>query len=437
MLLKRFKEHLSLKFSCVKNKSVLVAASGGVDSVALIHLLHSLGVNIVLAHCNFQLRGEASDLDESLVRKIGKELNVKTYVKRFNTNEIAKHKKLSIQIAARNLRYNWFFEICENHNIDFIATAHHADDNLETFLINLSRGSGLDGLLGIPENNGKIIRPLLPFSKEAIIEYAKNANFIWREDESNEKTKYTRNKIRHQVIPVLKSINPSLLKNFTETINHLSGSRNIIDEKVVEISTEIIRKEDNLVKIEIDKMLKLSDPKAFLYEILKGYNFTEWNNIYNLLQAQSGKIIRSKSHILLKDRGFLLLRELELKPEEKSIYYIEENTTEIVNPIKITFKNTDKKWTVSKNYVLVNKNLVTFPIILRKWEEGDFFYPTGMIGKKKVSKFFKDEKLSKFRKEQTWLLCNATNEIIWIVGMRLDRRFSIDSFTSDILQISI
>ncbi|MCH2034806.1 MAG: tRNA lysidine(34) synthetase TilS [Tenacibaculum sp.] len=437
MLLERFKEHFSSDFYFIKGKSVLVATSGGVDSVVLVQLLYSLGVNIVLAHCNFQLRGENSDLDESLVRKLGEELSVETHVKSFNTSEIAEEKKLSIQIAARNLRYNWFFEICENHNIDFIATAHHADDNLETFLINLSRGSGLDGLLGIPAKNGNIIRPLLPFSKEEIIAYAKKENLAWREDESNEETKYTRNKIRHQVIPVLKSLNPSLLKNFGNTINHLSESRNIIDEKVEEISKEIIKKEGDLVKIDIDKMLKLSNSKAFLYEILKDYNFTEWNNVFELLQTQSGKIIRSKSHELLKDRGFLLLREIKLKLEGKTRYYIEEDTKEIVEPIKISLKNTDKKRTVSKNYVLVNKNLVTFPIILRKWEEGDFFYPTGMIGKKKVSKFFKDEKLSKFKKEQTWLLCNAKNEIIWIVGMRPDRRFSIDSSTSNILQISI
>jgi tRNA(Ile)-lysidine synthase len=436
-MLNKFKEHFSLNFSFTNQKEILVATSGGVDSVVLVHLLHTLQHKIVLAHCNFKLREEESDLDAELVVELGKKLNCKTFVQTFNTTEYAESNKVSIQIAARELRYKWFSEIAKDNNIDYIATAHHADDNLETFLINLSRGTGLDGLTGIPELNNNIIRPLLPFSKSDILAYAKLHELEWREDQTNAETKYTRNKVRHQIIPTLKELNPNLLDNFSRTINYLKESRIIIDEKIEEVLVQIQTKEEDVLKFNIEKMLKLKNQKAYLYEVFKRYNFTEWDNVLELLNAQSGKVLYSKTHVILKDRGFLLLKELKKDSENISKFYIEEDVEEVKNPISLSIKNTDKKSIVSKNYALVNKNLVTFPIILRKWEEGDFFYPTGMTGKKKVSKFFKDEKFSKFKKDQTWLLCNANNDIIWIVGTRQDRRFSINSSSKNILQISI
>ena len=436
-MLKDFKQHIFSNFPNLENKKIVVATSGGVDSVVLVHLLNQLGFDIELAHCNFQLRGLESELDSKLVEDLGNQLNCKYHIKKFDTASYSEEHKTSIQIAARELRYAWFAELADSINADYIATAHHADDNLETFLINLSRGTGLDGLTGIPKQNGNIIRPLLSFSKEQIIAYAELNHINWREDQSNSETKYVRNKIRHNIIPTLKELNPNVLSSFSKTIDHLSESRAIVDEKVSEVLTEIQSKDGDVIKINIEKMLKLTNKKAYLYEVLKNYNFTEWSNISDLLEGQTGKTIYSKSHVLLKDRGFLLLKEREQLSLDNHKFYIEKGIEEIEEPIKLAFKNTDKKETVTKNYVLVNKNLVTFPIILRKWEEGDFFYPIGMTGKKKVSKFFKDEKLSRFKKDQTWLLCNADNEIIWIVGMRQDRRYSIDSSTTDVLQISI
>ncbi|CAL2088515.1 tRNA lysidine(34) synthetase TilS [Tenacibaculum sp. 190524A05c] len=436
-MLKDFKQHIFSNFPNLENKKIIVATSGGVDSVVLVHLLNQLEFDVELAHCNFQLRGLESELDSKLVEDLGNQLNYKCHIKKFDTASYSEEHKTSIQIAARELRYAWFTELVGSINADYIATAHHADDNLETFLINLSRGTGLDGLTGIPKQNGNIIRPLLSFSKEQIIAYAELNHINWREDQSNSETKYVRNKIRHNIIPTLKELNPNVLSSFSKTIDHLSESRAIVDEKVSEVLTEIQSKDGDVIKINIEKMLKLTNRKAYLYEVLKNYNFTEWSNISDLLEGQTGKTIYSKSHVLLKDRGFLLLKEREQLSVDNHKFYIEKGIEEIEEPIKLAFKNTDKKETVTKNYVLVNKNLVTFPIILRKWEEGDFFYPIGMTGKKKVSKFFKDEKLSRFKKDQTWLLCNADNEIIWIVGMRQDRRYSIDSSTTDVLQISI
>ncbi len=436
-MLKTFKQHIFSDFPNIKDKKILIATSGGVDSVVLAHLFSKLDFKTELAHCNFQLRGKESDMDAQFVEELGKQLKCKFHLKKFNTAQYSEENKVSIQVAARELRYKWFSEVADSNNIDHIATAHHADDNLETFLINLSRGTGLDGLTGIPKQNENIIRPLLPFSKEQILTFAKANGIDWREDQSNTETKYARNKIRHNIIPTLKELNPNVLSSFTKTINHLSESRVIVDEKVSEVLTKIQSKEGDVIKINIEKMLKLSNKKAYLYEVLKNYNFTEWSNVTDLLEGQTGKEIYSKSHVLLKNRGFLLLKERNQNMNDNHKFYIEKDVEEIEEPIKLAFKNTDKKETVTKNYVLVNKNLVTFPIILRKWEEGDFFYPIGMTGKKKVSKFFKDEKLSRFKKGQTWLLCNANNEIIWIVGMRQDRRYSIDSSTTNILQISI
>jgi tRNA(Ile)-lysidine synthase len=436
-MLTKFESHITNHFPFLTEKKILIAISGGVDSVVLSHLCNQLNLSIYFAHCNFQLRGEESDADEEFVVSFGEKYACSVFTRKFETNSYADKNKLSIQIAARNLRYEWFSELVEEHNIDYIATAHHLDDSVETFLINLSRGTGIDGLTGIPKKNGNIIRPLLIFSKEELRDYAIQEGLTWREDRSNAETKYLRNKIRHSVVPVLKEANPSFLQSFTKTLGHLEETKAIADQKIKEVELSVVSEKEGVLKINIEKMLKFSNPKTYLYEILKKYNFTEWSNIFDLLFSQSGKLVYSETHVILKDRDSLLVKKREEKNRNQTVYYISENQELIQNPIKLVIKKSDKKKSEPKNYVLVNKNLVTFPIILRKREEGDFFYPTGMKGKKKVSKFFKDEKLSKFKKEETWLLCNSNNDIMWIVGMRQDRRYAIDATSKNILEFSI
>ncbi len=438
-MLEKLKTLLQKDFSFIENKKVLLTISGGVDSVVLVHLFHQLNYEVFLGHCNFQLRGEESDLDEEFVRKLGEDLNIKTFVVKFDTSKYAQDKKESTQIAARNLRYDWFEKITIENSIDYIATAHHLDDNLETFLINFSRGMGLDGLTGIPKKNRNIIRPLLSFSRKQILEYATQNGIDWREDESNKETKYKRNKIRHKIVPVLKEINPSILEGFAKMISYLEQSKEVINDKIEEITPKIITDEGKLKKIKINELLKLSNTRAYLYFLLKQYNFTEWENVYDLLTSQTGKTIHSKTHSLLKNRDFLILRELRAEPLENIRYEVGLGTVKLNEEISICIEKTDKNRVQFKNCILVNKNLVTFPMVMRKWEEGDFFYPTGMLGRKKISKFFKDEKLSKFEKQETWLLCNNNNEVIWVVGMRQDRRFSITPKINrdSILKISI
>ncbi|AZJ34811.1 tRNA lysidine(34) synthetase TilS [Tenacibaculum singaporense] len=437
-MLQQLAKHIDEQFSFLKEKKLLIAISGGVDSVVLTHLLHQLQFNTSLAHCNFQLRGKESDLDELFIKELGKSLNIQTFTTRFNTNEYTTKNKLSTQLAARELRYSWFDSLSKENNFDYILTAHHADDNLETFLINLSRGTGLEGLTGIPSINKNIIRPLLIFSREEIITFAKKNNIEWREDESNSETKYLRNKIRHQIVPTLKELNDSVLKNFNKTIDHLKESQQIIDDKIADITHEIVSKEGDLLKINIEKLLKLSNPKAYLYQLLKSYKFTEWNDVYNLIYAQSGKQILTKFYTLLKDRDFLLLlRTNEKSSFEKEYFIIREENKEITAPIKLQLKKVLKKTNINKENIYVDYELLNFPLKLRRWKSGDFFYPKGMIGRKKVSKYFKDEKISIVNKNKIWLLCSSKNEVIWIVGKRQDRRFLPTEKTTKLLKISI
>jgi tRNA(Ile)-lysidine synthase len=435
-MLQKFEKHITVNFPFLKDKKLLIAISGGLDSVVLMHLLNQLNYTISLAHCNFKLRGKESDLDEKFVKNLAQKSSNQIFTISFTTAQIAKENKQSTQIAARNLRYNWFQEILNEHHFDFVLTAHHADDNLETFLINLTRGSGLDGFTGIPQVNKHIIRPLLVFSRKEISAFAKENNIEWREDQSNASTKYVRNKIRHEVVPALKEINPSLLESFSKTLENLQESKQIIADRIEDIKKDIVSEEKNSTKIDIQKLQKFSNPKAYLYQLLKEYHFTEWNDVYTLLSAQSGKQVFSKTHRLLKDRAFLMLSKIKNEKTEK-YYFIEENTLEIKHPIHLTFKEVTKKLTENKQTIYVAKELLKFPLMIRKWQTADYFYPSGMQGKKKLSKYFKDEKLSLLEKEQTWLLCNKDSKIIWIINKRQDNRFFAKEGLKSTIKISI
>lgn len=436
-MLQQLAKHIDTNFSFLKEKKLLIAISGGVDSVVLTHLLHQLKYNISLAHCNFNLRGEESDLDEKFVKELAYKLNLEVFSIQFETNEYSKKNKLSTQIAARKLRYDWFNQLTNNNGFDYVLTAHHADDNLETFLINLIRGTGLEGLTGIPSINKNIVRPLLNFSREQIEKYALNNTIKWREDISNADTKYLRNKIRHQIVPTLKELNPNLLKTHDKTTNFLKQSQQIIVDKMEDVSVKTISKQGNLLKINIPELIKLSNPKAYLYQLLKKYKFTEWNDVQNLIYAQSGKKISTNSYTLLKDREFLLLLRTNKKylPENEQVTVRKENTI-VTNPINLLFKDVNENIIFNENCIFVDKNLLNYPLIIRKWKTGDYFYPTGMLGKKKVSKYFKDEKLSIFDKNNIWLLCSNDNEIIWIIGKRQDRRFLSSDDTVQLLRIT-
>ena len=435
-MIQRISNHINSNLPFLKGKKLLVAISGGIDSVALTYLLSKLDFTISLAHCNFNLRGKESDLDEDFVNKLGNKLEIPVFTIQFNTEVFAKENKQSTQIAARSLRYSWFEKLEKEHSFDYVLTAHHADDNLETFLINLTRGSGLDGLTGIPEINGRIVRPLLRFSRKEILTFVKENKIEWREDKSNAQTKYIRNKIRHKVVPFLKEINPSLLNTFAKTAEYLKESQHILEDRIKKVASEVLTIDKNTIAINIQKVERLSNPKAYLYQLLKAYNFTEWNDVYNLLSAQSGKQVLSKTHTLLKDRGSLVLFK-NIFPNNIETIFIQENELEITKPIHLKIENVIEKSRKNKETIFIDKEKCVFPLQLRRWQNGDFFYPSGMTGKKKLSKYFKDEKFSLFEKLNTWLLCNNNDDIIWVVGYREDSRFEITTQTNSLFKISL
>ncbi|CEN36667.1 tRNA lysidine(34) synthetase TilS [Capnocytophaga cynodegmi] len=456
----RFEEHICQNFN-LKDKRILVAISGGVDSMVLATLFYQLNYDIVLAHCNFQLRGEESDQDEVFVRNFGENLAVKTIVKRFDTSQFSAESKLNTQLSARKLRYDWFYEIASENQCDYIATAHHADDNLETFIINLSRGSGLDGLLGIPQKNGKIIRPMLLFSREEILEFAKQNSIHWREDSSNQTEKYVRNKIRHTIIPVLKEIHPTFLENFKETQHYLSQSSQFIEENIQKIKEQCFEEREYQTIIRLEPLRNVSDIDFVLHKLFYPYNFRNIPDLKKMLYAESGKQLFSPTHNLISSRDYLVLMKTSPKNKELEdegiIFLVSENHFDRKDTIKLSISDMRSylslEMTILKRDInhffdleqLKNENnevayfdydTLQFPLMFRHKKEGDFFYPIGMQQKKKLSKFYIDEKYSLFDKDQQWLLCSQEN-IAWVIGKRMDNRFKVTNKTQRILKVSI
>ena len=435
-MLNKFASHINETFPFLKDAKLLIAISGGIDSVVLVHLCHELQLKIALAHCNFNLRGKESDGDEDFVLQLADDLELEVFVESFDTNQYAKDTKQSIQMAARELRYNWFLELSDQLGFNYILTAHHADDNLETFLINFMRGTGLEGLTGIPEINGKFARPFLPFSRNEMEVFAKEKHIKWRDDSSNASTKYLRNKLRHDVIPILKEINPNLLQSFALTQSNLNDSQDIISESVDAFLAKTLDiSKESYARFKISEFKNKANPKAYLFEVFKDFGFTEWNDVLHLLDAQSGKQVLSEKWRLIKDRDYLLLSEIHAKSFDRIT--ISEADKQVETPFgTLMFNEVDAVFETSKQTIYVNKATLQFPLTLRQWEEGDVFYPVGMLGKKKLSKYFKDEKMSLLDKENTWLLCSG-NAIIWVVGKRADDRFKVTESSKQILKIEL
>lgn len=435
-MLNKFQNHIKNRFSFLEGKRFFLAVSGGIDSMVLVHLFQHFKFEFGLLHCNFKLRGDESDADMQFIHDYCDENRLQLKIGFFETETIAKLNKTSIQVTARELRYQWFYEQIEENNADFVATAHHLDDNLETFLINLSRGTGLDGLTGIPAQNDKIIRPLLPFSRDEIEQYAKENNLKWREDSSNASDKYLRNKIRHHVVPMLKEINPNFLDSFHKTQKHLNEAQSLVADAEYIIYQEVVtEKENGTVHFNLKLLLQMPNYGAYLYQWLNQFGFTAWDDIKALAYAQSGKQVFSEQYVLLKNRDFLIL-STRIDAISDEVYVIEKEQKEVKFPLNISLCQVDDISTSNNKSIFVDEDALEFPLTLRKWQEGDYFYPFGMQGKKKVSKYFKDEKVAVVDKSNQWLLC-SDNQIVWIIGMRQDERFKVTTNTTKIVQISL
>lgn len=437
-MLDAFQNLLNSRFSFLKDTPLLLAVSGGLDSMVLADLCIKSGLDIALAHCNFKLRNEESDGDEDFIKAFAQTNNLEVYITHFETETVATTQKQSIQMAARQLRYGWFETLKNQNGFEYILTAHHADDNLETMLINLSRGTGLDGLTGIPELNGSIVRPLLEFDREDIHDFATYHKLSWREDSSNNSTKYVRNNLRHTIIPLLKEMNPSFIESFQNTQNHLKDTQSILEDYMLEVEDKVVESiDENQMIYNVDRILSLNNPKGYLYQLLKGYNFTDWTQITALLEAQSGKQIRSSTHRLIKNRSQLILTPLDKK--SKISILIDALDTFVLLPshsFDLKLELSESLGSTSNTVVYLDLELLQFPLRLGNWNEGDYFYPRGMKGKKKLSKYFKDKKLSLIEKENKVVLY-SNNAVVWIVGMRADQRFIANEKSTKILKLSI
>lgn len=433
-MLEEFKKHIDTNFSNLKEKHFLLACSGGVDSVVLVHLCSALNLKFSIAHCNFQLRDVESDLDEKFVINLAKNKNVGIHVTKFKTVDYMTLNKVTLQVGARKLRYDWFDQIMSKNDIPTLVTAHHSDDNLETFLINLSRGTGIEGLTGIPEKTNRISRPLLHFSQEQILAYAKKNAIDWREDKSNQETKYLRNKIRHKIVPLLKELHPTFLKNFSNTQAYLAETAQVLECEMERAKTVLFTKEDAIMKIDIAALNNLNPRHTYIYHFFKEYGFVDPQAVINLMLAMTGKELLSSTHRLLKDRKYLLLQELSVSRSD--IYFIEKDDQEIEIPIQLKIENVSSTETADANTIYADASSLKFPLTVRKWKLGDYFHPFGMNGVKKLSKFYKDEKYSRIAKEEQWLLCSE-DKIVWVIGKRFDNRFRITNQTENILKITV
>lgn len=434
-MLKKFQRHLNTNFPQLKNKKLLLAVSGGIDSMVLMHLFQQLLYDISIAHCNFQLRGNESDGDEMLVKEICQEGYIPYFIASFDTEKYSRDNKLSIQLAARKLRYDWFHELLAENQLDYLVTAHHLDDNVETFLINFIRGTGLEGLSGIPSQNGNIIRPLLPFSRLEIENYALENKIQWREDSSNASDKYFRNKLRHDIVPILKELNTGFLDSFQNTLNYLQQAESLVNDASKLVYEKVVVEKENQLEIHLKPLLEYQNYKAYLFQWLKGYGFTSWNDVYDLVQAQSGKQVFSETHVLLKDRTILLLYPKN-KYDAQVVYKIEKEQSNLNFPLNLVFSKAVNISLNGNHTIFVDADKVQFPLELRKWQEGDYFYPVGMNGKKKLSKYFKDEKYSLLDKENQWLLC-SNDQIVWVIGKRADNRYIAHETTQQLLKIEL
>jgi tRNA(Ile)-lysidine synthase len=421
----RFQTHLHSNFPALSSQRVLVAVSGGVDSLVLVDMLREFSNALAVAHCNFQLRGQDSAQDEQLVESYCKRHQLTCHIKRFDT----KRPKQSTQMAARTLRYNWFEELCLSNNYDVILTAHHADDNIETLLINIIRGTGIEGLTGIPEQNGRILRPLLPFYKSEIIAYAQTHQIPWREDRSNQSGEYQRNAIRHHVIPELVKLHPKALENTTKTIDFTKEAAKVIQQQTEELQNQLFLKEKETIRISISSVKALQPFSFWIHQLFTPYGF-DHREVIKLLSAQKGKCIHSTDHTFEVGRNELLLyksieqnKEMEFEVYEYGIH----------EPIELLFSRDQQH---EQSSLTLDATAISFPMKLRKWNRGDHFYPIGMSGSKKVSKYFKDEKYTATEKAAQWLLCSG-NDIVWIVGKRADRRFVPTETTIDFLNINL
>ncbi len=453
LVLQQFLAHFHQRIGLpIPSAHFIIAVSGGLDSTVLVHLCQHAGFNYSIAHCNFQLREEESTRDEQFVRNLAKQYNKPFHLQVFNTATYAQQHKLSIQLAARQLRYQWFEQLVTdtksklpNPSITqcFLLTAHHADDNIETLLLNFFRGTGISGLHGILPKQTYILRPLLFAKRAALLSYAQQKGLTWVEDSSNASDKYARNYLRHQVIPLLKQIYPQVDDNLLENIQRFSEVEMVFQDAIATIKKKLLEYKGNEIHIPTRKLLLQQPLKTITYEIVKDYGFapTQTDEVLKLLHASNGSYIASSTHRIMLNRNWLIITPI-LAIAESTHILIEQQQSNFLFPQGIIQIKTESLAPNQPQHIstdvciaMLDAKLIQWPLLLRPWKQGDYFYPLGMSKKKKLSKFFIDQKLSPTDKEKVWVLEDAQHRILWIVGHRIDNRFKLTPSTAQMFQI--
>jgi len=466
-LLQKFKEFIQLEHLFSSKDVLLLAVSGGIDSIVLCELCKQAGYDFVIAHCNFQLRGKESDSDEAFVRMLGGKYNKTVLVKRFETNEYALQHKVSIQVAARELRYSWFFELVgspqsivnsqsaqtvgASHSpltthasrlTTHVVTAHHLDDNIETLLMNFFKGTGVAGLRGMLPKQGKIVRPLLFAKKEMLLQFATENKLSWVEDSSNQSDKYTRNYFRNQFIPLLKDIYPGAENNLAHNLQRFRDIELLYQQAIDLHKKKLLEYKGNEIHMPVLKLKKAVPQISIVYEIARDYGFSadQAMEAIGLLDSETGKYIQSATHRIIKNRNWLIISPVNslnagiilIEPGEKKVLF-EAGVLKLDSLVGCHDKIGSSR---SAAEAFLDAGDIVFPLLLRKWKAGDYFYPLGMQKKKKLSRFFIDQKLSKTDKEKIWVL-ESNKKIIWIPGLRIDDRFKLTAGTQSILHLQL
>ena len=436
----QFRNYMTDRCGVNTSDRILVALSGGADSVALLHLLLQNGFNCVAAHCNFTLRRHESDEDELFVKELCRNWDIELHTIRFDTQAYSKDHKISIEMAARELRYQWFEQLLVEVDAKYLATGHHGSDAIETFLLNLVRGTGIKGLTGMAWRNQHIIRPMLAASAGEVLHYCRSKHLDFRTDSSNMETHYQRNKIRHQIVPLLEELNPSFFETMQHNMTYLREAEQIFAAEIQRVKEQMVAETEDALLIPIRLINEHPQKQTMLYEILRPYGFPGqiMPSIIDSLSGIPGKQFFSATHRLVIDRyNLILVAQSQPEPE---VYALEGGQTHMDQPLKMALRQFEKPSDYSfpkENWkVHLDADLIDFPLIIRKMQAGDKFQPLGMQQFKKISDFFVDQKMSLIDKEKIWLLTNGV-DIIWVMGQRIDNRFKITPATKNILELEL
>lgn len=419
---------------------LLLAVSGGVDSVALCELCKQAGYDFVIAHCNFKLRGEESERDKNFVQQLAAKYNAPFLLKEFDTEKYASAQKISIQEAARELRYSWFAELIKNGEAKYVLTAHHIDDNIETMMMHFFRGTGIYGLRGMLPKQTHIVRPLLFARKEELKKFAGENQLNWVEDSSNSSDKYTRNYFRNQLLPLVKEAFPQVELNLIHNLHRFAEVETLYKQSLDQHKKKLLEQKGNEIHIPALKLKKVIPLHTIVYEIIKDFGFSpqQTNEVIALLDSESGKYIQSATHRILKNRNWLIISQNQSAQSQNLLIENEDDTIDFEKGQLRLQSLPAEKIEINNNHftACLDNAAIQFPLLLRKWKQGDYFYPLGMRKKKKLARFFIDQKLSLADKEKAWVI-ESNKKIIWVVGMRIDDRYKITGSTKSVLKIEL